>query len=318
MSLPITGIAFTALGWLCAALLAEITVSCAYRIASARWRFLPRWSPRVPDAGWLLPELTAACCVVALTLLGAVHVLIGVLASVTLFTAAAVPDARVMLQAAAQRKGTYAARRIASRLIRLIRTAPVFLWEDVRALTGRRAADDLPPAAPGAAPLPVRATPGVPPWRRSVPGVPSIHADPALGAAPAPADVAVALEAAGVTVPRTWAAVAGEAAEFDPENEDDLCGHMDGEAAGILTWAEGVMARAENLGEGGAGLHPAYIAAHYEFADDIAELASRAAQVSKRYHLIADDLREAADGQPLPANRFWFGDGGAPQGGQAA
>jgi hypothetical protein len=190
--------------------------------------------------------------------------------------------------------------------------------EGARALAARKAADDLPAAVPGTASRPVRATPGVPPWRRSVPGVPSIHADPALGNAPAPADVAVALEAAGVIVPRTWAAVAGEAAEFDPENEDDLLDHMDGEAAGILTWAEGAMARAENLGEGGAGLHPAYVAAHYEFADDIAELASRAAQVSKRYHQIADDLREAADGQPLPANRFWFGDGGAPQGGQAA
>jgi hypothetical protein len=190
--------------------------------------------------------------------------------------------------------------------------------EGVRALAARRAADDLPAAVPETASRPVRATPGVPPWRRSVPGVPSIHADPALGDAPAPADVAVALEASGVIVPRTWAAVAGEAAEFDPENEDDLCEHMDGEAAGILTWAEAVMARTENLGEGGAGLHPAYIAAHYEFADDIAELASHAAQVSKRYHLIHDDLREAADGAPLPANRFWFGDGGAPQGGRAA
>jgi hypothetical protein len=187
--------------------------------------------------------------------------------------------------------------------------------EGARALTDRRDADDAPPAS---GTVPVRATPGVPPWRRSVPGVPSIHADPALGAAPAPADVAVALEAAGVTVPRAWAGVADGAAEFDPENEDDLCEHMDGEAAGILTWAEGVMARAENLGEGGAGLHPAYVAAHYEFADDIAELASHAAQVSRRYHQIHDDLRDAADGQPLPANRHWFGDGGAPQGGQAA
>jgi hypothetical protein len=211
-----------------------------------------------------------------------------------------------------------ATRLILSLLCDQVRDALRNAREGVRELAGLMRREPLPPAAPGTAPRPVRATPGVPPWRRSVPGVPSIHADPALGDAPAPADVAVALEAAGVIVPRTWAAVAGEAAEFDPENEDDLCEHMDGEAAGILTWAEAVMARTENLGEGGAGLHPAYVAAHYEFADDIAELASHAAQVSKRYHLIHDDLREAADGAPLPANRFWFGDGGAPQGGQAA
>jgi hypothetical protein len=312
------GIVFTALGWVAALVLAEIAVSCAYRIASARWRFLPRWSPLVPDAGWLLPELCGGACLILLVLLGIAPVLGGTLLATALYAAASIPLGHVMWQAKKQGQGGYAARRIASRLLLLIRTAPAILMEDVRALAGRRAADDSPPAGPGTPRQPVRATPGVPPWRRSVPGVPSIHADPALGGAPAPADVAVALEAAGVTVPPSWAAVAADAAELEPENEDELCEHMDGEAAGILTWAEGVMARAENLGEGGAGLHPAYVAAHYEFADDIAELASHAAQVSKRYHQIHDDLREAADGTPLPANRYWFGDGGAPQGGQAA
>lgn len=309
------GIILTALGWVFALVLGEVTLSCAYRIASARWRFLPRWSPLVPDAGWLLPELCAGACLVLLVLLGAAPALGGTLLATALYAAASVPLGHVMWQARKQGKGGYAARRIASRLLLLIRTAPAFLWEDLLALTGRRRETEAQPPAGG--PVPVRATPGVPPWRRSVPGVPSIHADPALGDAPAPADVAVALEAAGVIIPQSWATVAAEAADFEAENEDDLCEHMDGEAAGILTWAEGVTARAENLAVG-AGLHPAYIAAHYEFADDIAELASHAAQVSKRYHLIHDDLREAADGQPLPANRFWFGDGGAPQGGQAA
>jgi hypothetical protein len=163
----------------------------------------------------------------------------------------------------------------------------------------------------------VRSTPGVPPWRRTVPGVPSITADPALGPVPAPAEVHAALAASGVIVPPAWAAVAQEAAEFEPEGDEDLCEHMDGEVAGVLTWAEGVMARAETLGDV-VGLDPAYIAAQWEFADDVAELAAHGAQVMRRYHDYHDDLREAADGKPLPP-RHWFSGGGAdPQGGRAA
>jgi hypothetical protein len=167
-------------------------------------------------------------------------------------------------------------------------------------------------------PVPVNATPGVPPYQRTVPGVPSIRNDPALGAVPAPSEVAAGLAASGVTVPRTWAAVADEIAEHDPESDEEHVEHMDGEVAGNLLTAEAAMSRAETLGDS-AGLDPAYISAQYELADAYADHAAVVAQVCKRYHDIYDDMREAANGRPLPAKRGWFGDGsGSSQGGQAA
>jgi hypothetical protein len=312
------GTVFTLIELAAALLLAEVAVSCAYRIAAARWKSLPRWSDRVPDAGWLQPELSTGACAVLLTLLGVLPAILGAVLALAFFAVAFVPDVRIMWLAAKQGKALYAGRRITSRLFLLIRTAPSFPAEDLRALagvlTGRRGAK----LSPAAGSRPLHASPGVPPWRRAVPGVPSFRDDPLLGDVPAPADVATGLEAAGVIVPATWAAVAAEAADFEPETDEELCEHMDGEVAGVLTWAEGVMARAENL-ESGAGLDAAYVAAQFEFADDVAELAAHAAQVVKRYHVIYGDLREAADGKPLPNNRFWFGDGNAaPQGGQAA
>jgi hypothetical protein len=311
------GIILAVTGWAAALVLAEVTVSCAWRNASARFRFLPRWSPRVPDAGWLLPELAGSACAAVLALLGAAPALPGAIAAAVLFLAAGLPLARVMWQAARQGKAGYAGRRIASMLALLAWTARAFLMEDLRALARRGEADGAPPPPPGG-PATVRAAPGVPPWRRTVPGVPSILADPALGDVPAPSEVSAALAASGVTVPPAWAAVAAEAADFEPESDEELCEHMDGEVAGVLTWAEAVMARAKTLGDV-AGLDPAYVAAQYELADDVAELAAHGAQVMRRYHDIYDDLREAADGRPLPANRYWFGDGGgAPQGGRAA
>jgi hypothetical protein len=301
-----TEIILTAVGWAAAVASAEVTVSNAYRSASARWRALPRWSPRVADHGLLLPELSGAVCFASLACAG-VFPLLSAVAALILFAIATVPLANIMRIAVRQGQGRFAAKRIGSMLALLGRTAKSFFTEDLRALTRRGGdAGDGPPPAGG--PVRMRATPGVPPWRRSVPGVPSITADPALGPVPPAAEVSAALAASGVMVPAEWAAVASAAADFEPEGDEDLCEHMDGEVAGILTWAEGVMARAETLGDV-VGLDPAYIAAQWEFADDVAELAAHGAQVMRRYHDYHDDLREAADGKPLPP-RFWFGDGG--------
>jgi hypothetical protein len=140
--------------------------------------------------------------------------------------------------------------------------------------------------------------------------VPTLREDPALGAAPHPADVAESLEASGVAVPPAWQALADSVAGFEPDDDEDLCAHMAGETAGVLTWAEAAMARAENL-VAGAGLDPAYGQAQMEFADAIAELASVAAMVDRRYQDLYEGIREAADGRPLPRNRHWFA-GGAP------
>jgi hypothetical protein len=193
------------------------------------------------------------------------------------------------------------------------------LWnarEDVRDLLGLVRRDSEPDAK--ATPAPLRATPGVPPWKRAVPGIPPVASDPALGPAPAASEVAAALAAGGVMVPPAWEAVASEAADHDPDTEDEHVEHMDGEIAGLLTFGEAAISRAETLGDR-TGLDPAYVSAQYELADVYADAAAQAAQVMKRYHGHYDDLGEAAGDVPLPKNPHWFNGGGAsPAGGRAA
>lgn len=298
-----------ALGWAAVAASAEVTVSCLARRAAVAWPALHRGSGpvRVADAGLLLPKLSGTVSLSALAALG-IHPLLCILGALALAAWAVLPLAAIQYHAIRQQEGMKAARRIFGILPHLAWTARSFLLEDLRVPFRRRDDDATVPVQGAAAgPVPVRATPGVPPWRRTVPGIPSFKADPALGAIPAPSEVSAALAASGVIVPPAWAAVASEAADFEPESDEELCEHMDGEVAGVLTWAEGVMARAETLGDV-VGLDPAYISAQYEFADDVAELAAHGAQVMRRYHDHYDDLREAADGKPLPP-AFWFGDG---------
>lgn len=296
-------------------------ISCAWVIASHLVRMARKGRPWILEGRSLTLPLYGCGLVGCLTAAGAVGLAPGILLALLLFAVAAVPLAAAWARAAGKGQGGKVAGRIAAGLLSQARGGAAYIAGDARAVAGLlRPLPATGGGAPAAAgPVPVKASPGVPPWRRTVPGVPSITADPSLGPVPPPSEVSAALAASGVMVPAAWAAVASEAAEHEPESDEEHCEHMDGEVAGILTWAEAVMARAESLGDG-AGLDPAYVAAQYEFADDVAELAAHAAQVMRRYHDIYDDIREAAAGRPLPANRHWFADGepAAPQGGQAA
>ena len=291
-------------------------VICCAAVALSGYVRMARTKGGWRDAGcWYGPLIFSSAALALLTAAGALAPLAGAVTAMIPLLAIAVRPALFWRSAAKTRLGKGGASRLTLSLLwDRVRDA---LWnarEDLRDLAGLLRRDGA--AEEGARPVPVRATPGVPPWRRSVPGVPSILNDPALGAVPAPSEVSAALAASGVIVPPEWVAVASAAADFEPESDEELCEHMDGEVAGVLTWAEGVMARAETLGDV-VGLDPAYIAAQYEFADDVAELAAHGAQVMRRYHDYHDDLREAADDKPLPP-RHWFTDGGAPQGGHAA
>ena len=291
------------IGWPIAVALSALAVWSTWDIFHDElWRSAAQWVTPLPFA-----TLAVAC----LTALGALPVLDGTLAAVAL---AALTALALWRAPSAARYILWYLGNVPVHLAGMAGRAPghliaVFRW--VVALTRQRG------AAKEAKPVPVRATPGVPPWKRTVPGVPSVLNDPALGPVPAPSEVAAALAAASVMVPATWAAVAAEAADHDPETDDEHVEHMDGEVAGVLTWSEAAMARAETLGDV-AGLDPAYINAQFEAADAIADLASFLAQVSKRYHDTYDDMREAADGKPLPAKRNWFNNGGTPQDGRAA
>lgn len=301
---------------LCAAIACSCALSLSGYVRIARtkggWR----------DAGcWYGPLIFTSA---TFTLLAAVAGSAKDIAAFALLAAAplivvAVRASRFWREAAKTKLGKAAAARLTLSLL-WERVCDAF-WnarEDLRDLLGLLRRDGA--RGEGARPVPVRATPGVPPWRRAIPGVPSVAADPALGSVPPPSEVAAALAASGVMVPATWAAVAAEVADHEPESDEEHVEHMDGEVAGVLTVAEAAMARAETLGDD-AGLDPAYISAQFELADAYADLAAFVAQVMKRYHDTYDEVREAAAGKLLPAKRGWFGDAatsGMPKGGRAA
>jgi hypothetical protein len=174
--------------------------------------------------------------------------------------------------------------------------------------------EGLPPAAP----VPVRSTPPRP-GPGPVRAVPPVRYDAVIGPAPAPEQVAQGLEGAGVPVPAVWAAVAEWTGSFEADTEEDLITHEAEETAGVLAYFEAVLAKAENLGSGN-GLDHVYVAGHFEYADEVANLASFKALLAARYHALYDSLHDAAEnGGRIPENtRQWLGLDGPAQGGQAA
>ena len=292
-------------------------LACAWVALSHLSRMLFKRGSWALDWPALTLPLYGGGCVACLTVAGVVGAVPGAIFAVALLGTVMVLLGDSWLKARRLPNGS-ATLRVLAAVGQQVRGGGAYIREDVMALLGLLHREAGPEPVPAAGPVPVRATPGVPPWKRQVPGVPSITADPALGAVPAPSEVSAALAASGVMVPPAWAAVASEAADHEPETDDEHLEHMDGEVAGILTWSEGVMSRAETLGDV-VGLDPAYVSGQYEYADFAAELAAYAAQALRRYHDHYDDLREAAGDVPLPASRHWFTGGGtAPQGGQAA
>jgi len=304
------GIVFTLAGWAAVLLLGEIAVSSVTRIAIAR--FAPRsGSVTVPDCGLLLPELVGSACLAVLALLG-VHPLLAGLAALILFAAAALPLASIMRLAVKQGKTGIARQRIGRALLLMLQTARYLPARDLRFVLGQVRRGD--PAADGDPSGGYRPVPG-----GRLRAVPSVLKDVALGPVPHPASVAADLERQGVAVPSAWGALAESEASYEPEDEDDFLQRKAERAAGVLTWAESLMAQAENLATGN-GLDPDVIAGEFEFADLAADLAAAAVMTDRRYHDAYGDIHEHRDsGKTLPRNADgWFGAEANPEGGNAA
>lgn len=112
-------------------------------------------------------------------------------------------------------------------------------------------------------------------------------------------------------VPPQWAALCETVDSFEADDDEALLEHVAGEAAGILAYAAAVRNRAETLMHS-TRLDPAYVAGHYEFADEFADLAAIAALVNKRFHAIYGVIRDwIAGGGVLPKDSDWLtaGDG---------
>lgn len=304
------GTVFTVLEWAAALVLAEITVSCLVRAASARWGFPVRAGVRAADYALLLPNITGSVFLAALAALG-IAPLLTALSAAALFAVAALPFMNTIRLGVKHGKTT-AWREAAEVLGHLTRTAGSFLAEDLRALAGlRRGNAGTKPADPGAAPGPVIGRP------RRVPS--TARVDPAVGPALVPEQVAAQLEAARVAIPSCYAAVAEWEASFEPEDGDDWRQHIAERAAGILTVAEVVGEQAEDLATG-VKLDPAVTASETDFADDFADTASAAARSIQVYDRVYDGVHEHTDnGGTLPENaRNWFGAGGPEGDGRAA
>jgi hypothetical protein len=319
------------LGWLAAAILGEIALSSAYRAASARWRFLPRWSPRAADGGALLPELAGSACAIILTLLGALPALAGILIATALFLFAEIPQALVMWQAAhlGRKQALYAARRIASMQGLLAWTARSFFAEDLRSLGGllhRDPSGDAAVAPPAGtaprAPAPAGA-PASPParWPAAVRQVPPLRDNAALGDAPAAAEVGISLEAAGVLVLPEAAALASVIGEFDPDDdEDELLGFVATLAASFVVIFEAFPDLAETLLTG-TGLDPAYAIGFIDIGDEGGGLVEAFALLDRQYHQVYEDVHgHVESGKTLPHNSraFFHAGGDAPEDGTAA
>jgi hypothetical protein len=309
------GTVLTAIGWLAALALAEITLSALTRIFIVS--YVRRWRGKtwMLDGYWLTPLLFGGPCILVLALLGAIPLLPGAPLGMLLLLAAAAFYADALVRAARRGEAVYALRRIRTSLVNQAWGGWKYLRDDARNLLHLLRGQEVPDARDTLAPPPAATPePADSPAPREVP---SLRDDDMLGPPPAVADVAAGLMGAGVPVPAAWAALCESVAGFEPDTDEDLIAHVAGEAAGILTYADAVRVRAETLLHG-TGLDPAYVAGHYEFADEFADLASAVALVDKRFSAIYGAIREwVGDGGILPHNaKQWFSGGpGAPDAG---
>jgi hypothetical protein len=255
-------------------------------------------------AFWTAPLVFVSAAFALLTALGVLGLISGIVLSAIPLAVVTARAARAHREIAKLHGAPAATATVLGLLGARLRDA---LWnarEDVRELAGMLHRE-TPPAAAGA---PAASPPSLVALR----AVPSVRENPNLGPAPGPAEVAAGLEAAGTVVPPEWQAVAGRAGDFDPEDQDDLEGHMAGEAAGLLAFAEAKDAQAQTLLEG-RKLHPRYVAALLEVADGAAELAALSALANRQYHESYGDVEDwHAEGNELPEDaRNWGFGGGA-------
>lgn len=148
--------------------------------------------------------------------------------------------------------------------------------------------------------------------------VPPLRGNAALGEAPAPAELAAVLDAAGAAVLPEFAAVADLLRDFDPDDdEDELLGFVAAVAAGFMYVFEAFPDLAENLMTG-VGLDPAYAMGFIDIGDEGAEFTAAFALLDRLYHELHEGIHEHVDaGKTMPHNsrQYFHADG---EGGGAA
>lgn len=308
------GIIFRAAGWLLVLASAEIMLSSLVRFALNLKS--GRETEREPDQ--FLPGIAAVTCLVCLILLGVIPALPGGAVAAIVFAVSVWPMERMLLQDDGE--FTWSAipaaipAAVYGTLVALLSQPAhgvIRILEDLGSLTGHQRASAGRPARPD----------GPPKWAAVARprNIPPLLEDPYLGAHPYPADIAAGLELSRVLVPPHWERLAQVISDFEAEDDNDLTGHMTGEAAGVLTAAAAIENRAENLAAG-RGLDPVIVAAHFDIAEGFAELATRYALLVRRDHLVHGEVREWRDnGGVLPRDaREWFDAGSPGDGGRAA
>jgi len=135
--------------------------------------------------------------------------------------------------------------------------------------------------------------------------IPNVMADPVLGPAPEPAELATA-----APVPAPYAALAAYIAQFLPEDDQALKMFMQSNAAGECAIAD-AWHQFGDVCLSSVGLDPAYVAGLLEAGDSAAQHASLLAMVHKRFGVVYAAVQEwISAGRQLPhkAREFLTGD----------
>ena len=293
----------TALLWAALVAAALLAVSGYVRMARADggWREAPLWTAPLIFTSAALALLTAASGGSLLS--GAVLALIPLVPVV-------LRASQVWRKAANTKlKKGGATLLVASILRDRVRDALWNAGEDLRMLTGRGRDQDAPRSDASRAGF-------IESLAAAARHVPPLREDGRLGDAPAAAEVAASLEAAGAMVPPPWAALAEFIRDFDPDgDEDELLEFVAGCAAGVLTLAESLEDLAESL-LNDVGLDPEYAMGFIDAGAEAADFSGAFALLDRRYHDVYEGIHEHVEaGGTLPNDaRGWFSaHGGAPE-----
>lgn len=112
--------------------------------------------------------------------------------------------------------------------------------------------------------------------------------------------------------PAGWQAVANDAAEFEPESDEELLDWMGAEVAGMFVYGEAVVDLYETCIDG-VRLDPVAMAALHDVGDAVADAAAAMAEARQKFATHYAEIREfVAQGGVLPKDGDWItGEGDA-------
>jgi hypothetical protein len=135
---------------------------------------------------------------------------------------------------------------------------------------------------------------------------------PMTAADPAPAGRRRLSEQQKDSAPAGWQAVANDAAEFEPESDEELLDWMGNEVAGMFSYGEAVVDLYETCIDG-VRLDPVAMAALHDVGDAVADAAAAMAEARQKFAAHYAEIREfVAQGGVLPKDGDWItGEGDA-------